>query len=326
MRDRLFSGLAVAVTDAFKAFGRLETIFLVFVLTMLVSLGVLPRHVIPLVTQLLIYCIYALSFFLLYGLSGQFSFGQCIFFGLGAYGVALSTIHLHVDIWAALVVGVVASLAVAFLLGAVLVRQSGPLFIISTLIVSIIFNLVGDAWSQWTGGDEGITFNIGSLPLFFKSVPLTSQTAYMLTSFFCILSLIIIKTITRSRLGLVLSSIRENAERSTCLGYDVRRYKLLAFTLSGTFAGLSGALFAVYGSFATTGYFTLGISVYPILWTLVGGLSVMGPVMGTFVIVTFQYYTDFIWRHSPVILGLLIIIIVKLRFGSFGVLLKWRRG
>jgi len=319
------SKLTVSLTGAFKAFGRLETGFLIFILIILGLLDVLPSYTIPLLTELLIYSIYALAFFLLYGLSGQFSFGQCIFFGLGAYGVGMSIIYAHVDLWTALLIGVVASLLVAFLLGLVLAQLSGGLFIVSTLIISIIFYIVGVSWSQWTGGDDGKTFDIGTLSLIFRNVPVNAHTNYMLAASFCILSLVLVKAIVRSRLGLVLSSIRENAQRSRCLGYNVWKYKLIAFTLSGSLSGLSGALYAIYSTYVSAGYFGLTLSVYPILWTLVGGLSVMGPVIGTFVIMIFKYYTDFIWRFSPALLGLLIIIIVRLRFGNLGALLKRRR-
>jgi branched-chain amino acid transport system permease protein len=116
------------------------------------------------------------------------------------------------------------------------------------------------------------------------------------------------------------------AGSSTRLGYDVERYKLIAFVISGAFGGLSGALYALTLRYASADYFSFYWSVLPIVWCLIGGIGTLtGCWIGVALMSLFQYYVSTWFTHYLLIFGVLILIILRVsRKGMLGYLLSWR--
>jgi branched-chain amino acid transport system permease protein len=274
----------------------------------------LPRYVVSIITELLIFSIYAIHYYLLYGVTGQFSYGQCVYFGIGAYSLALSIIHLKVNAWVGLLLAICITFVFATFLGFILVQMSGSPFIVSTIIISVVLQLLTLSWRDITGGEDGITFTRGQL-FGFANPEFTYLECYVLSLLFFILSYLAVKVIASSPLGLILRSIKENPLRTECLGYNVTRYKFIAFIISSVFAGLSGALFALYCTYSSAAYFDVFMSVNPIIWTLIGGEnSIIGPIIGCCILHIFKYFSSYILGVlTPFAIGIIIILILKTR-------------
>lgn len=298
----------------FHALGvdKLDMVILVSLLIITFFVQYLPRYIVSIISELLILSIYAIHFYLLYGVSGQFSYGQCVYFGIGAYSLALSIIHLKVNIWIGLLLAICITFAFATFFGFVLVRMSGSPFIVSTIIISIILQIVTLSWRDITGGEDGITFTRGEL-FGFINPEFTYLEFYGLFLLFFILSYLVVKAVASSPLGLILRSIKENPLRTECLGYNVTKYKFIAFIISSVFAGLSGALFALYCAYSSAAYFDVYMSVNPIIWTLIGGEgNIIGPIIGCCIIQIFKYFSGYMLRElTPIAIGLIIILVLK---------------
>lgn len=294
---------------------RLDMIVLLGLLIATFSVSYLPRFVVSIITELLIFFIYAIHYYLLYGVAGQFSYGQCVYFGVGAYSFALSILNLKVNVWISFLFAICVTFAFAMFFGFVLTRMSGSPFIVSTIILSVILQIITLSWKDVTGGEDGITFTRGELPFGFVNFNFTHLVLYGLILFFFVISYLIVRAIASSPLGLVLRTIKDNARRTECLGYNVTRYKFIAYVISSVFAGLSGALFALYCAYSSAEYFSIYMSVNPIIWTLIGGeSSIIGPIIGCSIIRIFEYFASYVLRAmTPIVIGVIIILVLKTR-------------
>ncbi|MCD6567617.1 MAG: branched-chain amino acid ABC transporter permease [Dehalococcoidia bacterium] len=273
----------------------------------------LPPGLRSLVIEIMILCIFAMGYDILLGFTDQCSLGQSIFFGTGAYGVVLAISYLNANLWLALIIAVIASIVLAFLTGLIAVRLSEAYFVIITAIFFSIFYLLSLSMSWLTGGDDGISITVPSLSLGFTELSLYNPLVnYYFAFFFLIISYLILTRVVGSPLGKVFISIRENSERTKFLGYNVFRYKLIAFILAGLFAGLSGALYAIRLRYGSADFFSFDWSVLPIVWVLIGGTgTLIGPCIGVVIMSLFQYYVSAWWAQYLIIVGVLIIVILR---------------
>ncbi len=282
-----------------------------------------------LVTQILIYSIFAMGFNILFGYTGELSFGHAIFFGLGATVVGLCAEHLSLGFLTSLVIATVVALGAAWLIGFFAIRVTGLYFAIITIIFSQIIYLATLNWKWIAGGDDGFTFRIPSWKLMGSTISFHNlQVAYYFALLFFILSFLIYKRIIDSPYGKVLKSIRENEDRASVIGYNVRRLKLTSFIISGGFGGLSGALYAALVShYTSANLFTIAVSGNPVIWTLVGGAgTIVGPVIGTGIMVLFIHFISTTIREYLMLIGILIIVvIVATPRGIMGSLINYYR-
>lgn len=230
--------------------------------------------------QLLIYGIAALSLSFIWGEVGLVCFGQAIFFGTGAYAMALTSkgmIPLVPDwAWLGLALSIIGGAAAGVLLGAALFFGKGlrtAYFGIVTIAAAVIAERLATNW-RYIGGFNGI-LDIPSLPLPGGSDSADPLAGYILVLSCAFLSWLVLLFFQRSPFGTVLRGIRCDERRVQSLGFSVPVYKLVALTISGAVAGLAGGLFAAQFSFVSPAVIGLALSTEILIWAAVGGKAVL---------------------------------------------------
>ncbi len=298
--------------------GRSPTLLLL----VLVSLVALPL-VLPSATLATEILIFALACNLLLGYTGLLSFGQGIFFGVGAYGAALLMIHLHWGMFAALLGAALFGAFLALLVGALAIRRKGIYFVMLTLAFSQMAYFLAYTLSGWTGGDNGL------LDVPRPNIEVAGHVLVDLADprhfyvFVAVLFLLIFAgalRVIRSPFGSTLLAIRENETRAAAIGYDVRHFKILVFMLSGAITGIAGALYAMLLHFAPLSNIDLMMSENILIMTIVGGTgSLFGSLLGAGAIVVLGDVLSELWPRWLMLLGaILILVVVFMRGGLWG--------
>ena len=275
--------------------------------------------------KLLCFAMFACAFNLLLGFSGMLSFGHAAFFGSAAYATSWLVTAAGWGTIPALLAGSVVAALLGLIIGALAIRRHGIYFAMITLAMAqLVYFVCLEA--PFTGGENGLQgVPRGRL---FGVVDLKSDIAmYYVVLVIGIAVFAFIRRVVHSPFGQILKAIRENEPRAVSLGYDINRYKLLAFVLSATLAGLAGALKALVLGFATLSDVLQGTSGEVILMTLVGGSGTfLGPVLGAAIVVTLQeYLSDIVGGWVTVILGAVFAVCVLVfRRGIVGELVAWR--
>ncbi len=274
----------------------------------------------------LCFAIFACAFNLLLGFTGLLSFGHAAYLGAAAYatGWLVRSAHLSPEL------GVLAGTFVAGLCGLVIgliaIRRQGIYFAMVTLAMAQMIYFVF-LQAPFTGGEDGLQgVPRGKL---FGLLPLDNDKVmyYIVLAVFVAVFLFIIR-IVHSPYGQVLKAIRENEPRAVSLGYDVDRYKLLAFVLSTTLAGLAGSMKTLVVGFATLSDAHWSLSGEVVLMTLLGGMGTFaGPVLGAFTIIGLQnFLADQVGSWINVIIGVIFVVcVVAFRKGFVGELLAWQQ-
>jgi len=262
------------------------------------------------VMKLLCFAIFAAAFNLLLGFTGLLSFGHAAFFGSAAYitGWLIKMQHWTPEL--GIVAGVLGAGLIGLVVGLVSIRRQGIYFAMITMaIAQMVFFVCLQA--PFTGGEDGLQ----GVPrgFLFGQLPLESDTTmyYFVVAVFvaCFLA---ISRIVHSPFGQVLKMIRENEPRAISLGYQVDRYKLLAFTLSAALSGLAGSLKMLVMGFATLSDVHWSMSGEVILMTLLGGVGTFfGPVLGAGVVISLQdMLADKVGSWVNVIIGVIFVLCV----------------
>jgi branched-chain amino acid transport system permease protein len=269
--------------------------------------------------KLLCFAMFACAFNLLLGYTKMLSFGHAAYFGSSAYVTGwLVTVHG----WGT-VEGILAGVAVAMLLGlmigAIAVRRQGIYFAMITLALSqLVFFICLQA--DFTGGENGLQ-GIPRGRLLGVIDLARDRTMYYFVLAVFVAIYVLIRRIVHSPFGQVLKAIRANEPRAISLGYKVDRYKLVAFVLSASFAGLAGSLKALVLGFVTLSDVSQGTSGEVILMTLLGGSGTfLGPVVGANIVVTLQeYLSDLVGAWVSVIIGgIFVVCVMTFRRGFVG--------
>ncbi len=281
-------------------------------------------------TEILIFCLFAISFNLLFGYTGLLSFGHAAFFGLGGYTAALMAYHTHLSLIPILVASTTVAAIGAAIIGFLCIRRDEIYFAMLTLgFGMMVFTLVHQ-WRSLTGGSDGITgFEVPPLSLLGIKLSLFSPSNfYYLTLFFVLLLSLILATITRSPFGLVLKSIRENPERASFVGINVAFYRWMSFTISGAITGVAGALFALYDRMASPTMVHWSMSAKPVLMTILGGSKVFaGPAIGALVFYLLEHIITQYTESWMIFLGAMLIpIVMFFPDGIAGTALKILKG
>lgn len=270
------------------------------------------------VMQALCFALFACAFNLLIGYSGLLSFGHAMFLGTAGYVSAHALKVWGVSPEIGVLLGVLAAAALSVVTGLIAIRRQGIYFAMITLALSQLLFFIY-LQTPFTHGEDGIQ-GIPQGRLFgIFDLSKTTTLYYFVLAVFLIGFLIIYRAIN-SPFGEVLKSIRENEQRAISLGYKTDQYKLLAFILSGTLAGLAGAIkvFVAQNASLTDVHWTMSGEV--VLMTLVGGLgTVFGPVVGAFVIIAMQQYLAGFGQWVTVIQGAIFVIcVLTFRRGVIG--------
>jgi branched-chain amino acid transport system permease protein len=262
--------------------------------------------------KLLCFAMFACAFNLLLGFTKMLSFGHAAYFGASAYITGwLVTVHGWGTI-EGILGGVAVSMLLGIVIGAIAVRRQGIYFAMITLALAQVVYFVC-LQAQFTGGENGL-----------QGIPRGSVLGLLglgndRTMYYFVLAVFVavfffIRRIVHSPFGQVLKAIRANEPRAVSLGYKVDRYKLTAFVLSASLAGLAGSLKALVLGFATLSDVSQGNSGEVILMTLLGGSGTfLGPVVGANVVVTLQeYLSDLVGSWVSVIIGAIFVVCVLL--------------
>lgn len=274
------------------------------------------------VMQLLCFALFACAFNLLIGFTGLLSFGHAAFFGGAAYICGHAIKVWGLSPLAGIVLGGLFAAALGYVVGALAIRRQGIYFAMITLaLAQIVYFLALQL--PFTGGENGLQgiprgHLFGLLDL---SDPLSMY--YFVAAIFLIGFLVIYRTI-HSPFGQVLQAIRENEPRALSLGYNVDRFKLIAFVLSAALAGVAGSTKAIVFQFASLTDAHWQMSGEVILMTLIGGMgTIFGPVVGAVVIVTLQYELAGIGSWVQVVIGAIFIVsVLVFRRGVVGELAR----
>jgi len=276
------------------------------------------------VMQALCFAIFACAFNLLLGFTGLLSFGHAAYLGAAAYATGWLVRSAGWSPELGILAGVVIASAAGLVVGLIAIRRQGIYFAMITLAMAQMIYFVF-LQAPFTGGEDGLQgVPRGKL---FGFIPLANDLVmyFVVLAVFVAVFLFIIR-IVHSPYGQVLKAIRENEPRAISLGYDVDRYKLLAFVLSTALAGLAGSLKALVSGSANLPDAHWSLSGEVILMTLLGGLGTFaGPVLGAFTIIGLQnWLSDKVGSWVTVIIGAIFVVcVVAFRRGFVGELKAW---
>jgi branched-chain amino acid transport system permease protein len=269
--------------------------------------------------RLLCFAMFACAYNLLLGFGRMLSFGHAAFFGFAAYATSwLITAHGWGSV-PAILAGTAVAAALGFAVGGLAIRRHGIYFAMITLALGqLVYFVCLEA--PFTGGENGLQgVPRGSL---LGLVSLHSdRVLYFLVLAVFVAVFLLIRRVVHSPFGQVLKAIRENEPRAISLGYDINRYKLLAFVLSAALAGLAGSLNSLVLGFATLSDVQQSTSGEVILMTLLGGTGTFfGPVLGAAIVVTLQeYLSDMVGGWVTAIIGAIFVAcVLSFRRGIVG--------
>ena len=234
-------------------------------------------YVMRVITMAAIFAIFAASWDLLAGYSGQVSFGHAIFFGVGAYTSALLSKHFDLSPWLTMPIGAAAAVLCGMLVGLLCLRMRGSYLSLATMSFPLILLGLLFALPDLSGGELGISG--------VRRAVVSPVSNYYLAVVVMLAAVFGIWKIGDSKFGLILHAIREDEVACRASGINTPRYKVLAFVLSALFAGIAGALFAHFMRLAGPSTLELALSFQVVIWCVFGGMAtVYGPVLAVFIL------------------------------------------
>ncbi len=251
-----------------------------------------------------IFAIFAASWDLLSGFTGQMNFGHALFFGVAAYTAALLNLHAHLPPWGSIPLGALAAVLTGLIVGIPCLRLKGTYLALTTLAFPVILLGIVFAIPQVTGGELGLS-------------GLDRLSGSRLTDYYITVALMlglctIMWKITHSNTGLIFHAIREDELAVRTAGINTTRYKLLAFCLSGFFAGISGGLYAHFMRIAGPANLEVTMSFTVVIWAIFGGVvTIYGPVGAVFILFPLLELFHF-WPKVRMLMFALVILLILL--------------
>lgn len=271
------------------------------------------RSMLILFSQIFIFAIFAMSFDILLGYTGIVSFGHCMFFGIGAYSVALLFDRQDASILnfvIGMIIAIILSAMISYIIGMLSLRLKSHFYAMLTLAISQLFFVLAEKWRSVTHGGDGFTFRVPDL---FRD----RLTFYYITLVCLVVIFLLLWLFTKSSIGKVLQAISQNEQRVEALGYKVLHYKVIASVVSGIVAAISGGLFVITLRFVNTTLFSIDMTLNALLMTTIGGIgTLVGAIAGAGIIESLKYYLSELASEYPIferwtiILGMLYIIVL----------------
>jgi branched-chain amino acid transport system permease protein len=275
--------------------------------------AILKQYYLNMLTEIIIFSLYAVSYNLLLGYAGLLSFGHAMFFGLGAFMTAVAIIHIPgLAVWNAILIGIVTTIVAGCVIGALLLRHKGAYFALLTLAFNSLFYAVATKWHSVTGGDDGLSITRPELNLGFTSISLASVTNfYYLTLIVVGAAILFCWYFTHTAMGQTVLLMRENEERMKFLGYNTNISRLILFTFTGAVAGLAGSFYTLHFQFVSISAISVDMTTAVLLMTFVGGTKTFwGPILGAFVYIILQNYLSNITDRWPLFMGFIFVFMV----------------
>ncbi len=277
--------------------------------------------------EMFIWGLFAASVNVLLGYTGLLSFGQALYFGMGAYGVALGFDLLELSFWSAFVFGTAIAFVTAAITGFFAVRLTWHYFAIITVVFSLIFYFLAVGWKDLTGGDDGLPFALAPVLTWgeweLSLSDLTFQYYFMLVivggCFY------LLHRVLESPLGRAFVAVRENDSRASLIGLSPYWIRYASFVLAGVFAGVAGVLFALFSRYASAHYMFWTVSGEGVIWTIVGGVrTLFGPALGAAFLIILREELSLYWEHYLLVVGAIVILTVTFApAGIMGLIYKW---
>lgn len=290
-------------------------VFLFFVVLLILPAVTQDPYLLRILILTGIFAILAASWDLLSGFTGQMNFGHALFFGVGAYAAALLNQNVHIPPWGSIPLGGLAAVLAGLIIGIPCLRLKGTYLALTTLAFPIILMGIVFAFPNITGGELGIS----GLDRIARS---RIANYYIVIVLMLVLCTIMWK-ITDSNTGIIFHAIREDEVAVRASGINTTRYKLLAFSLSGFFAGISGGLYAHFMRIAGPSTLEVSLSFTVVIWAIFGGVvTIYGPVGAVFILFPMLEFFRFWPEYRTLMFA--VIILLTLIYMPDG-LLPWVR-
>jgi len=281
------------------------------------------NYPVKLLQEILIWGIFAMSLDLLMGYTGMVSFGHSAFFGVGGYVAALALTRWP-GLVAALLLPAAAAAVAALAIGFLSIRVSGVYFIMLTLAFSQMFYAVAFQ-AAWLGAEDGLVGVPRPRLLGWSLDPPLAFNLYLIA--LVVLATVLLHRIVRSPFGHVLRGIHDNEARMQAVGYPVARYKLIAFVVGGTVAGVAGALYAQFVGSISPDAFLWTTSGEALLMVIIGGTGTLaGSLLGAAAFILLQSLVSSYTERWMLILGLTFVFLVLFAPGGILGALRGRVG
>lgn len=309
MKNKILLSVLAAVVVALIAVPWIASYFYVFILTEVLILG-----------------LFAASFNLVFGYTGMLSFGHAAFFGVGSYATALVLIHLEWPFIACLFVSLGAGALLALVIGFLSVRLNEVYFAMLTLAFGMMIFAIAYQWRSVTNGSDGLAgFMLNSFGLGLDLTLADPAVYYQVVLAVVGIAALVLYIICRSSFGMILKAIRQNPERVSFAGLNVRTYRLVAFVIAGAFAGLAGGLMAPFLRVASPELVHWSMSAEPVLMSILGGTGYfLGPFVGSAVFVLLETLISSVTESWMLVLGIILaLMVIFFRRGLLGTVLDW---
>ena len=279
-------------------------VFLFFLTLLFLPLLTQDPYLLRILILTSIFAIFAASWDLLSGFTGQMNFGHALFFGVGAYGAALLNLHTGLPPWGSIPVGALAAVLAGLIIGIPCLRLRGTYLALTTLAFPIILMGIVFAIPNITGGELGVSgiarLSGSRLGDYYISVVLMLGLCSVMWG------------ITDSNTGIILHAIREDELAARSAGINTTRYKLLAFCLSGFFAGISGGLYAHFMRIAGPSTLEVSMSFTVVIWAIFGGIvTIYGPVGAVFILFPLLEFLRF-WPEYRTLMFAVVVLLILL--------------
>lgn len=290
-------------------------VFLFFLVIITLPYIMKDPYVMRILIQASIFAIYAASWDLLSGFTGQINFGHALFFGVGAYGAAILNLRLGLPPWASIPCGAIVSVFAGLSVGLPCLRLRGTYLALTTLAFPIILMGIVFAVPDLTGGELGLS----GLSRLAKS----RVANYYIVVIAMLILVTIMWKITDSKIGIIFHAIREDELAVKAAGINTVKFKLIAFSLSGFFAGLAGGFYAHFMRIAGPSTLEIGMSFQVVIWSVFGGMvTIWGPVGAVFILFPLLEFFR-MWPELRQLMFAIVVMIILLYMP--GGLLPWIR-
>src|ERR1700736_1279041 len=288
---------------------------------------IMPAFTLTLVTEALIFGLFAMSLDLMVGYTRLYSFGHAAAYGLGAYSTALILLHFGLPLPIGILAGVAVSVVIAVPIAWVCTRSTGVSFAMLTLAFAQLGYAMLYRFKEFTGGSDGI----GGIPRpagpfgldFFQG-----KVGYFYVVMFCLAaSFVLCSVLVTSPFGAVLAGIRENEAKTRALGYNTRAYKIAVVVVAYGLGSLAGALYTAFAGFVAPELFFWLVSGRVLIMVVVGGAgTLIGPIIGGVFFVMLEHQLSEVTELWPLAFGALFIAFVLLApEGIWGLVRKYAR-
>jgi len=278
---------------------------IIIFLVLLILPSFIPRFYTYILALIFVTSLLAMSLNVVVGHGGLFQFHHGVFYGVGAYTVALMLKKTSLPMWTGFIAGPIVAAIIGLIIGWLCVRLTRLYFAMLQISLGSLIWVIVFRWYTFTGGDDGIP----GIPM----PPLLSalKNSYYFVLIIVVICLILMYMILKSPFGNTLQAIRDNPQRCEAIGINVRRHQLIAIVIATFFAGVAGVLFVALerSVFADLLFWTLSLEIF-IMCLLGGWFTFAGPILGAAIIVALRTFVGIFTEYWTLILGVVLILII----------------